>query len=49
MSSFALEFVILTACRSGEVLRSVRNGVVMGARWEEIDRDEKIWNVQRRG
>ncbi|MGH7022022.1 MAG: tyrosine-type recombinase/integrase [Caulobacteraceae bacterium] len=32
----ALEFAILTAARSGEVL---------GARWEEIDLDRKVWTV----
>ena len=32
----ALEFAILTAARSGEVL---------GARWEEIDQQEKVWTV----
>src|SRR5207244_9263249 len=32
----ALEFLILTAARTGEVI---------GARWNEIDLDEKIWTV----
>ena len=32
----ALEFLILTAGRSGEVL---------GARWDEIDRAERVWSV----
>ena len=32
----ALEFLILTAARSAEVL---------GARWAEIDRDAKVWTV----
>jgi integrase len=32
----ALEFAILTAARSGEVL---------GARWDEIDLPEKVWTV----
>ena len=32
----ALEFTILTAARSGEVL---------GARWEEVDLDGKLWTV----
>ena len=45
ISSLALEFVILTASRTGEVMRSVRDGVVMGARWDEIDRDARIWTV----
>jgi integrase len=34
--ALALEFCILTAARSGEVL---------GARWSEIDLDKKIWTV----
>ena len=45
ISSLALEFVILTASRTGQVMRSVRDGVVMGARWDEIDRDARIWTV----
>ena len=45
VSSLALEFVILTGARSGEVLRSVRDGELMGARWAEIDRDAKVWTV----
>jgi integrase len=32
----ALEFTILTAVRSGEA---------RGARWSEIDRDAKVWNI----
>jgi len=32
----ALEFAILTAARSGEVL---------GARWDEIDRKKKVWTI----
>jgi integrase len=32
----ALEFVILTACRVGEVI---------GARWSEIDRAAKVWTI----
>ncbi|WMT75431.1 integrase arm-type DNA-binding domain-containing protein [Bradyrhizobium sp. Ash2021] len=35
-AALALEFCILTAARSGEVL---------GARWPEIDLDKKIWTV----
>jgi integrase len=34
----ALEFCILTAARSGEVL---------GARWDEIDREKRVWTVPR--
>ena len=36
VSSLALEFTILSAARSGEVL---------GARWEEIDREAKLWTI----
>ena len=32
----ALEFLILTACRTGEIL---------GATWDEIDRDKAVWTV----
>src|ERR1700690_2304109 len=35
-AALALEFCILTAARSGEVL---------GARWSEFDLDKKIWTV----
>jgi integrase len=36
ISALALEFLILTAARSGEV---------MGAQWNEIDREAKLWTV----
>lgn len=36
LAAQALEFAILTACRSGEVL---------GARWDEIDLEKGIWTV----
>ena len=36
LAAQALEFAILTACRSGEVL---------GARWEEIDLDKAVWVI----
>lgn len=39
VSSLALEFAILTAARSGEVL---------GAEWSEIDMDKAIWTVPAR-
>jgi integrase len=35
-AALALEFAILTAARSGEVL---------GARWEEFDRDRAVWAI----
>jgi integrase len=36
VAACACEFLILTAARSGEVL---------GARWDEVDFDERVWNV----
>jgi integrase len=36
MAALALEFLILTAARSGEVL---------GARWAEIDLEAKVWTI----
>lgn len=36
ISAYALEFAILTATRSGEVL---------GATWEEVDLDEGVWTI----
>ena len=36
VSARALEFAILTACRSGEV---------RGARWDEIDTARKVWTI----
>jgi integrase len=38
MPARALEFTILTASRSGEVL---------GAKWQEIDFDQKLWKVPK--
>lgn len=35
-SARALEFLILTACRTGEVL---------GATWEEVDLDARVWTI----
>ena len=35
-AALALEFVILTASRSGEVI---------GARWDEVDLDKAIWTI----
>jgi integrase len=45
VSALALEFIILTGARSGEVMRSKRHGVIDGARWSEIDRDRALWTV----
>jgi len=36
VATFALRFLILTAARTGEVI---------GARWSEIDRGQRLWNV----
>jgi integrase len=36
MASLALEFMLLTACRTGEVV---------GARWEEIDLAANVWTI----
>jgi integrase len=38
VASLALEFAVLTAARTGEVL---------GARWDEIDAEAKIWTVPK--
>ena len=35
-TKLAIEYLILTACRSGEV---------RGARWDEIDHDRRLWTV----
>jgi integrase len=45
VTSFALEFVIQNASRSGEVLKSVRGGEIHGVRWSEIDREARVWTV----
>jgi integrase len=45
VSARCLEFTILTAARSGEVLRSKRDGIIMGERWKEIDFDARVWTV----
>jgi integrase len=45
ISALALEWIILTASRSGEVLRSKRDGVLDGARWSEVDTDARVWTV----
>lgn len=45
VGAHALEFLVLTAARSGEVVRSVRDGEVTGARWSEIDKKTAVWTV----
>lgn len=44
-SALAFEFLILTAARSGEVLKSKRNGVVLGMRWDQVDFEATLWIV----
>ena len=41
----ALEFAILTVSRQGQIIKSVRNGVMYGARWSDIDLERGIWFV----
>ncbi len=41
----ALEFLILTAARTGELLRKMRDGVPLGAKWGEIDFETKVWTI----
>lgn len=41
----ALEFVILTASRQGQIIKSVRNGKICGASWDQFDLEEKVWRV----
>jgi len=41
----ALEFLILTAARSGEVLQSSQGGKIRGAMWSEIDEMNAVWTV----
>ncbi len=36
MSSYALEFLILSAMRTGAIIQ---------AQWQEIDFKEKVWNI----
>jgi integrase len=45
ISARCLEFVILNADRSGEVLGSIRDGEITGARWDEIDLEAKVWTI----
>jgi integrase len=47
ISARCLEFVILNADRSGEVLGSIRDGEVTGARWDEIDLAAKVWTIPK--
>ena len=45
VSARALEFIILTAIRSGCVLKSERRGDSHGMRWEEVDFESRTWTV----
>ena len=48
IAALALQFLILTAARSGEILRSVRDGEIVGARWQEINFSDQVWTVPPR-
>ena len=41
----ALEFTILTASRQGQIVKSIRNKMVHGARWEDFDLANGVWHV----
>lgn len=41
----ALEFVILTASRQGQIIKSKRDGEICGASWDQFDFEEKVWRV----
>jgi integrase len=45
VSALACEFLILTAARSGEILRSKRDGVIHYMRWDEVDFQTRVWTV----
>jgi integrase len=45
VSARALEFLILTAARSGEILKSKRGDHIRGARWSEVDAQNAVWTV----
>jgi integrase len=45
VAGLACEFLIFTAARSGEILRSRREGKLQGMRWEEVDLKNEIWTV----
>lgn len=41
----ALEFAILTASRQGQIIKSVRNGKICGASWDQFDLERGVWKV----
>lgn len=41
----ALEFAILTASRQGQIIKSVRNGKIFAASWDQFDLKAKVWKV----
>ncbi len=45
VSAYALEFLILTAVRTGELAIKRRGAKILGARWDEIDDDAKTWTI----
>ncbi len=45
LAAVALEFLILTAVRTGELLRKMRGGSPLGAKWGEVDFEAKVWTI----
>lgn len=45
IAALACEFLILTACRSGEILASKRDGEVHFMHWDEVDLENRVWTV----
>ncbi|PPD29271.1 MAG: integrase [Hyphomicrobium sp.] len=45
LAPVALEFLILTAARTGELLLKKRDDVPLGATWGEIDFEAKVWTI----
>jgi len=45
VAALATEFLILTAARSGEILRSKRDGEIHGMRWSEVEFEAAVWTV----
>lgn len=41
----ALEFAILTASRQGQIVKSVRDGEICGAKWSDFDLERGVWRV----
>ena len=45
IAAYALEFTILTAVRTGEIVRSKRDKKIDAGRWSEVDGDAATWTV----